>query len=161
MAIWDRKSLRISLAFLFSFFASALPNLVNAQSITQGWSGTYKYEENLGYDGGGTSSTGETAVIDFTLNIQSSGKCTLTAEGYQTDEAIVCGIEKNTKSIIVTFKSYKNGSIVNQYGVAEYKPNEVLFVLGKTGSRLTTTWKSYNNDPPLPAGIYFKEVSSD
>ena len=158
--ILDKKSALFLVACLVPFLAMpafAHNQFSQNQTAIKNWVGTYKYEENSGYDGGGSSTTGEPIIIDFILTVNKNGDCALKAEGYQTDESIVCEVKPTSPAIEITFKSYQNGMIVNKYGIAQYKPDSVLFTLKVVGSKIITTWRAFNNDPPLSAGVYFRK----
>ncbi|MFV0923693.1 DUF5991 domain-containing protein [Sphingomonas parapaucimobilis] len=84
-------------------------------------------------------------VDTHTLTLDRS-KCRFHAEGFQTDEDIVCTPRPSGNTLDVRFKSYGNGQINDKYGNAVHNVGDFLFTLSKQGSKLITHWTGY----PLP-----------
>ena len=123
---------------------------------TAGWNGTYAFNESLGRDAVGT---GISIFVDHRLTVGPKG-CRFTANGYQTNTTIRCAAKATGDRLDVTFVSFGDGSVKNQFGVQLYKPGQTMFSLRRQGGRLTTTWQGYTpqmeqNEKP---GAYFKAV---
>lgn len=101
------------------------------------WDGTYVWEQGLGKNPGGIA-----LFVTHTLKID-GGTCRLDAEGVQTNEHILCKATPNGESLDVSFVSFADGGMVNQFGKKVYSPNQPLFTLKRQGDTLTTTWKGY------------------
>ena len=110
------------------------------------WDGTYVYEQGLGTGAGGIR-----LFVTHTLTIDGS-QCRLTAEGYQTDQHIRCKATVRGDKLDVTFVSFKDGSMLNKFGVREYTPDQPLFTLVRKGSDIATTWQGYNRNNIDTAG---------
>ena len=122
----------------FAFVSSAL--------AAGPWDGTYVYEQGLGKGAGGIS-----LFVIHTLTIGGS-QCRLTAEGYQTDEHIRCKATANGDKLDVTFVSFKDGGMNNQFGKKIYTVNQPLFTLTKQGNAIATTWQGYSKNDIDTAG---------
>lgn len=110
------------------------------------WDGTYVYEQGLGKGAGGIS-----LFVIHTLTIDGS-QCRLTAEGYQTDEHIRCKATADGDRLEVAFVSFRNGAMLNRFGVREYTANQPLFMLARRGNAIATTWQGYNRNDIDTAG---------
>lgn len=122
--------------------------------ITPGpaWAGHYTYAFN-----GGANAAGTETVITYTLDLSAAG-CKLTAEGYQTDETVLCATKPIADGIDVAFKSYGDGGLTDQYGNAVYSVGDPLFSLQRRDGKILTHWKGYPlpDDKPHPIGVYFQ-----
>jgi hypothetical protein len=96
---------------------------------------------------------------------KAGGSAQLTVQGFQTDQTIVCDVEPTDDRIVVKFRSYANGKVVNEFGVAEYRPGEPLLTLARgrdsqKGS-ITTEWQGLS--PPredVPRiGVFFQKAA--
>ena len=115
------------------------------------WDGVYTYSSTYGKTVGGSVVTSK-----YRLNVRSS-LCDLNIEGYQINDTIKCTVDNKASSMSVKFKSYGNGDVVNEYGVAMYKVDDVLFSLSKKDDLLVTTWGREKPDNiPTNEGTYFK-----
>lgn len=110
------------------------------------WDGTYVYEQGLGKGAGGIS-----LFVTHTLTIDGS-QCRLTAEGYQTDEHIRCKATADGDKLSVAFGSFRDGAMLNRFGVRQYTTNQPLFTLTRKGNAIATTWQSYNRNAIDTAG---------
>jgi hypothetical protein len=110
------------------------------------WDGTYVYEQGLGKGAGGIS-----LFVTHTLTIDGS-QCRLTAEGYQTDEHIRCKATPDGDKLGVAFGSFRDGAMLNRFGVREYTANQPLFTLTRKGNAIATTWQGYNRNAIDTAG---------
>jgi len=140
----------------FSLWILTASAAVTHAGATTFWQGKFVYQSQDGYDGGGTPSTGNPIILVMTLTL-GAGSCVVSQEGYQTDETDMCVAVPGADGIDIDFKSFANGSLVNQYGVAIYHPGERLFSLhtGKDG-QVTTNWGSLKPDFVTAAsGSYF------
>lgn len=78
------------------------------------WDGTYLYEQGLGRNRGGIA-----LFIEHTLKINGTD-CSLSAQGVQTDEDIRCKATPNGDKVEISFVSFKDGSMANQFGKKQY-----------------------------------------
>lgn len=105
-----------------------------------GWAGTYTYEGMAGYDGGGTAATGNAIVLDLTLNLAAK-TCTLSAEGFQTDETLNCTTAPLPEGIEILFAGIPAGDPAqNGFFSAPDRLGALLFSLRRTGGKLITRW---------------------
>lgn len=115
------------------------------------WAGTYTYAFN-----GGANAAGTQTVVTYTLEL-TVATCKLTAQGYQTDEIVLCSTKPITDGIDVAFKSYGDGELTDKYGNAVYSVGDPLFSLQRVEGKIVTRWKGYPlpDDQPHPVGVYF------
>ena len=134
--------------------ASTQPALQAAKARAADWSGRYRYEFSDGANAAGTA-----VIVSYELVITPKS-CRLRAEGYQTDETILCGVTPRASGIEITFKSYGDGGVTDKYGNAVYSVGDPLFALERRGGKLLTRWKGYPlpDDKAHPAGMYFRRV---
>ena len=124
-----------------------LAPLALASALAAGpWDGTYVYEQGLGKNPGGIA-----LFVTHTLTINGS-QCRLTAEGYQTDEHIRCKATADGDKVAVAFVSFRDGAMLNRFGVRQYTANQPLFTLTRRGDALATTWQGYNRNNIDTAG---------
>lgn len=123
----------------------------SAPSAQDGWSGRYHYAFSDGANAAGTGVT-----VTYTLVLTPSS-CRFTAEGYQTDETILCSTKAAASGLDVAFKSYDDGKTTDKYGNAVYSVGDPLFSLERSGGKLLTHWKGYPlpDEKPHPKGVYF------
>lgn len=115
------------------------------------WNGTYEYMINSGNTVGGSVITAK-----YVLSINDSS-CNLDIDGYQLEERIICNAESKNNVLSIKFKSYANGSSLNDFGVAIYKVNDILFNLRKFNDSLVTKWIAETPDNiDIKEGNYFK-----
>lgn len=116
------------------------------------WTGDYTYSHAF-------SDGIQPVITDIKLTITRDDHCTLSWEGFQTDENIICTIQKDKSEdgITILFVSYHDGSLKNQYGVEIYKPKERLFsLLRSEGKKIITVWSNvYRPDRVNKAGRFF------
>ena len=92
---------------------------------------------------------------------------TLTIEGFQTDETLLCEVDRKPASLTVRFRSYPDGGVLNAFGVAIHRPGDRLLTLTAGGETaegpITTEWQGL--DPPdekMPrVGRYFSRARQD
>lgn len=117
------------------------------------WQGSYMFEQSLGQN-----LTKEVALF-VNHRVQIGPKsCRIDAEGYQTDEHLLCTAIPRGDAIELRFRSYADGSVVNRYGVKLYKVGQPLFTLSHKDGQLMTTWQGYigKPDPALPGSYFIK-----
>lgn len=119
---------------------------------TDPWIGTYSYEASLG-----ETVAGEGAVVTYTL-VVAANKCSITIEGFQVSEAIICKTNSVGSHLDVTFQSYDNGAILNKYGISVYKPNDSLVQLEREQELITTWGKLLPDEALAKKGKYFKKL---
>ncbi len=114
------------------------------------WNGTYIYVKNSGNTAGGTIISTE-----YVLKIDASS-CKLNIDGFQVEDRILCNAVSNDDVLSVKFKSYGNGSLLNDFGVSVYKVHDVLFSLTKSSDVLITKWITESpDDISSKEGRYF------
>jgi hypothetical protein len=121
------------------------------RSVDGFWAGNYRYSDSF-WDGI------QSVITDIKLKITQDDNCTLSWEGFQTDEKIICTVQKDKSGngIDVLFVSYSDGALKNKYGVEIYKPKQRLFALIKSdGKKITTVWSDLRPDRVKNAGLYF------
>ncbi|MFT8242954.1 DUF5991 domain-containing protein [Roseomonas sp. BN140053] len=104
------------------------------------WAGQYRYEWSGGRTVGGTG-----IVVTYDLRVGPGGAtdCALDITGFQSDEHILCEIGADAGNLWIRFRSYADGSLLNSYGRAQYRPGQSLFQLRRgRGSALQTEWQS-------------------
>ena len=99
----------------------------------------------------GKNPGGIALFVTHTLTINGS-ECRIDAEGYQTDEHIRCKATANGDKLDVSFVSFKNGGMNNQFGKQIYTANQPLFALTKKGNAIATTWQGYSKNDIDTAG---------
>lgn len=117
----------------------ALAPLVTAQAAGP-WDGTYVYEQGLGKNAGGIA-----LFVKHTLKIDGSD-CRFDAKGIQTDVHIRCKATANGDKLDVTFVSFKDGGMLDQFGNKKYTVNQPLFALTRQGNAIATTWQGYSKN---------------
>lgn len=122
-----------SVLFLCLFALSACSKEASDQGD---WIGKYVYEADSGETVGG-----DKAIVTYKLTL-ATDKCLLEAQGYQTDEAIICEQVTDGKKVAVNFVSYDGGSKTNVYGVEVYHPHEMLFALERREKIIETEWRA-------------------
>lgn len=121
---------------------------------TASWHGNYQYEAFLG-----ENVAEDQIIIEYTLKLADKS-CSVTREGYQTNETLICSAHENGEDLEIKFKSYEGGSITNIYGVSVYPPQSILFKLTKTDGELITTWGLMAPDETNSSGKFFSKVST-
>jgi len=116
---------------------------------TEDWNGTYTYQAVLG-----ENIAEDKMIIDYVFKLHNK-KCTVTSQGYQTDEKIICAIEKSGNDLSVKFMSYENGSTKNIYDVEVYPAISVLFTLTDKKPDLITNWGTLAPDASFTIGEHF------
>ncbi|GAB6844594.1 hypothetical protein HNR00_000404 [Methylorubrum rhodinum] len=154
------RATRLGLAAVPALAAWAA--LAAPEGAGRDWQGRYVYEHDPGLSEGGSATL---VSYDLALGPQGArGGCLLTIRGFQTDERILCQTRTEGSTLTVTFHRYENGSLVNRYGTAVYKPGEALLTLSRSGSGSgtgpITRWRSLRPDGESVAesGAYFMEL---
>jgi hypothetical protein len=130
---------------------------VYAQANTQAraWDGTYTYAHREGKTAGGSA-----IALEYTVMLASppTPHCSISINGFQTSEDILCTTRIDEKGVTLLFKEYATGKTTNQYDVAVYKVGAPLLALSRdTKGQPITTWHALvsKEDKPRPAGKYF------
>jgi hypothetical protein len=152
---WKMRALAMGMmaGIVATSACSRAPAGANAGAAVQAgdWSGRYVYTFGAGKNVAGTA-----MVVTYTLTLTGSS-CRFSAEGYQTDETILCSARPVPTGVDVAFKSYADGKTTDKYGNAVYSPGDPLFSLEKAGGKILTHWKGYPlpDEKPHPKGVYF------
>lgn len=118
------------------------------------WWGDYRYVWN-----GGRTAGGSGVVVTYDLHLAADG-CRISARGYQTDQTIRCTAVPRAGVLDIVFRSFGDGALRNQYGVAVYRPGERLFSLSNRRGTIWTGWGSYSPwEDDRPPGRHFRKVT--
>lgn len=123
----------------------AVAPLAAVQAATP-WDGTYVYEQSLG-----KALSGMALFVTHTLKINGAD-CRIDAEGVQTNQHIRCKATPNGDKLDVTFVSFADGGMKDQFGNQIYKVNQPLFALTRQGNSIATTWQDYSKEKGETAG---------
>lgn len=126
------------------------------------WEGVYSYHGTFGSTAGGSP-----IAFDYRLTIRSakvSPRAILAVTGYQTDEKVYCDVSTEDDRLTLFFRSFESGDLVNEYGIAEYKPGEALLTLrrpDRTSNKLLTEWQGLApaDEHMQRVGQYFEKMS--
>jgi hypothetical protein len=113
------------------------------------WDGAYLFEQPIGPGAGGLQ-----LFVNHKLTIGPEGGpngCRIEADGFQTNERLLCKATPNGDKLDVMFASYADGKQVNAHGVKIYQPNQKLFTLGHKGNAVTTDWAGYSMNKTIGA----------
>lgn len=113
---------------LTSVLASAC--IADDSSSLSFWNGAYK-----NFSSGGETAGGSKILMSLMLRVEKAGSknnCEFEMSGFQTYRSLLCSVVPSNNQLIVRFKSYEDGKLVNNNGIAEYKVGEVLFTLDKS-----------------------------
>ncbi|WP_431821324.1 DUF5991 domain-containing protein [Burkholderia sp. F1] len=139
---------------LFLIFAAASSPCFS-EGVGEVWEGDYEYSNSF-WDGV------QSVITDINLKISSNGGCSVSWEGFQKDEKIICSVGKDSVGggVIIRFVSYSNGDSKNEYGVEVYKPKARLFSLVRLNKNpIITTWgEAYRPPKTKRSGVYFKKI---
>jgi hypothetical protein len=130
-----------------------------APRVPADWAGDYTYDADLGRN---VADTG--MVVTYSLHLQGTD-CTLQAEGYQTDENLLCTVKPTGAALEVRFRSFADGTTKNTYGNEPYHRDQTLFTLTHTpNGRIVTRWAAYqpasSDDGKARQGFYFHQERS-
>lgn len=147
------KHLALAKILIVASIFSASQASVSRESFK--WEGDYLYQDHVGKTVGGSP-----IVVDMKLSIK-VGSCLLANNGYQVSEKIVCKAVSNSTGKQITFVSYSNGKIENEFGVKQYQVGEVLFGLEQSQDSVLTTWHSLKPDNVTKTkGTFFVKVKT-
>ncbi len=118
-----------------NFLAFALC-LIACSCAKAEWRGIYFCELEFG-----STVPGQAVIVEQALVLSADG-CTLSVNGYQVSENIICKAESKGDGVAINFVSYADGSVKNIYGVQVYEAGETLFILTGDTARPATIWKS-------------------
>jgi hypothetical protein len=134
--------------------AAQPPGEVSALRV---WAGTYVYQL-----AGGATAGGVVVPATYRLTVKPEGpgpSATLEQTGNQVDRLVLCDADATASRLVVRFRSFADGRVVNAYGVAEFAAGETLFALqGVAGARrpqLKTSWKALRPDGAAASGTFF------
>lgn len=136
---------------------------LHLHAAQQEWRGDYVYTASKGSTKGGSPITGD-YLVSLTGGSDAPA-CKIAVSGFQTDEEIVCSVQRGDNSISLQFKSYKSGDIKNAHGVAVYQPGQTLLILERATvngrTTLITRWQGLKGlDGKIPAsGEAFRPVT--
>ena len=129
--------------------------LASGPAQAQGWQGRYTYEEPLGRDAVGK---GISIFVTHRLTIGPDGYCRIDAQGYQTDNHILCTATPAGGTLQVKFLGYVGGGVKNQFGVQIYRPMQPLFRLTRGPRGLTTAFQGYQLQHEGAVGRFFRRA---
>lgn len=134
--------------------ATVIRSMVLASGQAATWSGRFGYEFSDGENVAGTA-----VVVTYELTVTPTS-CTFSAEGYQTEETILCTVRTVANGIEVRFRSYGNGAVADKYGNNDYSVGDPLFALERRGGKLLTHWKGYSlpDGKAHRVGVYFRRL---
>ncbi len=137
--------------------SSAFAGEPRQEGAPKDWQGRYRYEHAAGRTAGGTGIVVNYDLVLLPPDVRDG--CVLTMRGFQSDEKIRCRTRRDGQGLEVAFDRYDDGSTVNKYGVAVYKPGQPLFTLAKE-TRLVTRWQGLRPDGEgvTESGSYFSKV---
>jgi hypothetical protein len=136
---------------LFAAAALAAGLAAAAAAAPPAWVGTYTYEQPLGPNLSGTIQNFITHRLVLT-----DVRCSLTAQGLQTDESIRCSVHPVANGLQIRFVSAADGSLLNRFGRQDHQKGQPLFTLTRRGGRLVTSWQGYALKPDKATpGSYF------
>lgn len=143
-------TLGVALMAAGAIFAGPAAAQSRPSAAAQSWYGTYVAEEMV--------PRGElTGSITTRLTVNNGG-CRLRAQGVMTDENIKCTARIRGQSLVISFYSYGDGSMRNQYGTLLYQRGTPLLTLTKTPRGLVTNWQAYTmSDGNRKSGRYFRK----
>ncbi len=146
-----KKSVR-----LIVLFVGVIVFAHSAYALDESWSGNYEWIEVVGTHGPGLG-----VVVEYEIKVESENggfKAVLHAEGYQTDETILCNVVTKGTSLDLLFSGYPNGKILNKYGVKEYEKGQRLLTLKKSNRKILTYWGALGtNTKPIDGKVYFEK----
>ena len=108
-------------------------------------------------------------MMSLMLKVEKAGSrnnCEFEMSGFQTYRTLLCSVVPTNNQLIVKFKSYDDGKLVNSNEVAEYKVGEVLFTIDKPkasdkSNNYPVQWDAYTpfGVKKHKAGEYFEKVT--
>ncbi|QAY77969.1 DUF5991 domain-containing protein [Sphingosinicella sp. BN140058] len=140
------------LPFAVTAFAAALSAATPAAAAPLStWYGRYAYSESLGRIGGAPGE-GPAAFVDHVLTIGRNG-CTLTRQGFQTNQRIRCTVTPQGQSAIVKFYAFDSGAARGP----RFSRGQPLLTLTRSGPRLLTRWQGVTRmDGTRPTQVAFR-----
>lgn len=142
----------VRLAF---FYLVVVSTACSSKTIDKTWFGEYEYRNSF-WDGN------QSVITDITLKVSPDGGCSISWEGFQKSEQIICSADFDLKKngLSINFISYSNGSYENEYGVVVYKPKSRLFLLTRSNRNVVlTTWSELYRPPKTNrVGVYLKKI---
>jgi hypothetical protein len=142
----------VIIAFLLNVVCVYADTPVN---IISEWAGGYGYSGSF-WDGS------QSVITEIKLAIGPGRNCSLSWEGFQKDEHILCSVKKgkSDSSADIEFSTYADGSVKNEYGVGAYQPGERLLSLSEDKSKkIFTTWGDNFHPPRVKkVGVFMKKI---
>lgn len=148
----------------FSLLTSLLVSTCIADDSFSFWNGTYKNFSSADETVGGSK-----IMLSLMLKVEKAGSknsCELEMSGFQIYRTLLCSVVPSNNQLIVKFKSYQDGKLVNSNDVAEYKVGEVLFTIDKPqasdkSNHCPVQWGAYSpfGIKKTKAGEYFEKVT--
>lgn len=137
----------------------ALIGCTRTPRVPADWAGDYTYDADLGRNAADTG-----MVVTYDLHLHGT-TCTLTADGYQTDESLLCAVAPHGASLDILFHSFADGATKNNRGNEPYHRGQTLFSLTHSAhGRILTRWSAYtpasNNDTPPRPSLYFHRTKA-
>jgi hypothetical protein len=128
------------------------------------WAGLWEYNAPPAESAGGSPiSMQYRLVVD---DAKQGGTAQLSIRGFQTDQTILCDVERTNDRIVVKFRSFANGKIVNEYGIAEYREGQPLLTLARSRDQqgqgsVTTEWQRLlePREGGSRTGVFFQKAA--
>jgi hypothetical protein len=127
------------------------------------WSGRYVYDAAYGKTAGGSQVAEEYSIL---ILDGAATACVIAISGYQTDEKLLCDLDRQPGKVTLRFRGYESGSTKNSYGVEVYRAGAPLLTLerqaAKRGERLVTRWEGLIglDGKKKKPGDYFKKMAA-
>ena len=131
---------------------AAMPSVAGAQNASN-WAGEYVYEHSYGENAGGVL-----MIVQYRLRIGAG--CRITADGYQTNDAILCRAVPRPDGLIdVNYVSSK-GAGQDRFSVGRfYSSGERLFSMSRRHGLIYTGWGAYSPfENKRPVGRFFRKA---
>lgn len=125
--------------------------------VLSGWAGEYVYET-----AGRATATGVFVPVKYRLTVAPHGtdqSARLEHTANQIHRVVLCDVDATTSRLVVRFRSFADGSTVNEYGVTEFAAGAELFSIQRTVDEhlpgLKTSWQALQPDGVATSGRFF------
>lgn len=132
-----------------------------APAHAAGWAGRYVYDTAYGKTAGGSHVAEEYSLL---ILDGAATACVIAISGFQTDEKLLCDLDRQQDKLTLRFRGYESGGTKNSYGVEVYRAGTPLLTLerqaAKRGEKLVTRWEALtglDGKKKMP-GDYFRKI---